>query len=168
LDLSKIESGVGLARTPCRLESIVSDAIQSASFQAELRKISLTAVVAPALRPVLGDPARLRQVVENLLSNALKYTLAGGSVTVRAWQDGNRTAVAIQDTGIGIPREALPYLFGKFYRVPGPQMSTVPGTGLGLAIVKTIMEQHEGQVWVESELGKGSTFAFSVPACEES
>jgi PAS domain S-box-containing protein len=167
LDLGKIEAGVGEVRGSCQMEELVRAAVDTASFQAELRQIGLTSTVPDTLPPVLGDRGLLRQVLSNLISNALKYTLAGGSVAVRAWEDKGRVCVDVRDTGVGVPRQALPRLFEKFYRVPRPETEHIPGTGLGLAIVKAIVEGHGGQLWVESEVGEGSTFGFCLPQYEE-
>ncbi len=163
LDLGKIESGVEAVQVPCRLEELVAEAVEAASFQAQSRGVAVQAAVPRLSRTVHGNPLRLRQVLDNLLGNALKYTPAGGSVTVQAWEREDRVLVTVQDSGIGIPPEALPRVFEKFYRVPGAGTSQAPGTGLGLAIVKAIVEQHGGQVWAESQPGKGSTFGFFLP-----
>jgi PAS domain S-box-containing protein len=167
LDLGKIEAGVGEVRIPCQLEELLAAVVETASFQAELRQIELRAQCPETLPPVLADRGRLRQVLNNLIGNALKYTKAGGSIKVRAWTESGQVCVAVQDTGLGIPQAALPNLFGKFYRVPRPENEFIPGSGLGLAIVKAIIEGHGGQLWVESEVGEGSTFGFALAACEE-
>lgn len=166
LDLGKIEAGVEADRVPCRIDKIVHEALEGASISAEIRKLTLRGDLATVERPVLGDPKQLRRALENLISNAIKYTSEGGTVTVRLHQEGKQVIVEVQDTGIGIPRDALPRLFEKFYRVPSVKTSETPGTGLGLAIVKAIIEQHGGQVWVESEVDRGSTFGFSLPLHE--
>ncbi len=163
LDLGKIESGVEVFWEPCDLADLTAQAVEGARFQAGECQIDLRAEIAPLLRPVLGNPIRLRQVLDNLIQNALKYTPAGGMVTVRAREKENRVVVTVEDSGIGIPREALPRVFEKFYRVPHPGAPRTAGIGLGLAIVKAVVEQHSGQVWVESEPGQGSTFGFSIP-----
>jgi PAS domain S-box-containing protein len=163
LNLGKIETGVEIKRVPCQLEEVIREAVDAASFQAQMRELSLRCEVAGPLPMVLGDPLRLRQVLDNLLSNGLKYTPAGGSVTIHARHGSGSVIVEVEDTGLGIPREAQPRLFAKFYRVNAPDTENIPGTGLGLAIVKAIVEQHGGHVWVRSEVGKGSTFGFSLP-----
>ena len=167
LDLGKIEAGLDSVRVPCQLGSIISEAVDAARFQAQSGTVALAWEVSSLSRPVLGNPVRLRQALDNLISNALKYTPAGGAVTVRAWEKEDRTVVTVQDNGIGIPREALPRIFEKFYRAPLPEKIKAAGTGLGLSIVKAIVEQYQGQVWVESELGRGSTFGFSLPCYDE-
>jgi signal transduction histidine kinase/CheY-like chemotaxis protein len=163
LDLGKIEAGVEIAHAPCQLDDLIQKAVEGALFHAESKDLTVTTELPPQVPPVLGDAGRLRQVMDNLISNAIKYTLPGGQIHIRLRHEADRITVQVQDTGIGIPREALPRVFGKFYRVTGAQVAKVPGTGLGLAIVKSIVEMHGGHVWVESEIGEGSTFGFSLP-----
>ena len=112
---------------------------------------------------VWADEDRVRQVLANLFSNAVKYSPNGGAICVKAYQDGGEVVVSVTDQGIGIPRDAIPKLFGKFFRVNQTQTKNIGGTGLGLALVKEIIEAHHGRVWVESALGEGSTFFFSLP-----
>ena len=167
LDLGKIESGVEAVREPCQLEYLIGEAVEAAAFPAQAAGVAIQAQIAPLGAPVFGNPVRLRQVVDNLIGNALKYTPAGGEIWVQAWQREAGVIVTVQDSGIGIPRDALPRIFEKFYRVPLRGESRPAGTGLGLAIVKAIVEQHGGTVWVESEMDKGSTFGFSLPCAEQ-
>jgi DNA-binding response OmpR family regulator len=116
-----------------------------------------------ALPPVMADKDRLIQILMNLVSNAHKYTPEGGWIRIRARPQGGMVRVEVQDTGIGIPPEALPRIFERFYRVDDPRVQETPGTGLGLSIVKALVELHGGQIGVESEVGKGSTFYFTLP-----
>ena len=110
---------------------------------------------------VLADPGRLEQVFVNLVDNAVKYTPAGGSVTLSAQTDGDRVTVAVKDTGIGIPSRDLPRIFERFYRVDSARSRDEGGTGLGLAIVKHIVQLLGGAVSVESS-GQGSTFYVTL------
>jgi len=112
---------------------------------------------------VWADEERIHQVLANVLSNAMKYSPNGGAICVEAHQIGAEVIVSVTDHGVGIPSEAIPKLFSKFFRVNQPETKNIGGTGLGLALVKEIVEAHQGRVWVESELGKGSTFFFSLP-----
>ena len=118
----------------------------------------------------LADPKRMTQVLSNLVGNALRYTLVGGTVAVRTGgeeAEGRTWAtVTVADTGMGIPEEELPYIFDRFFRGEKPRLMQVPGTGLGLAIVKEIVELHGGQVTVESKEGVGSTFIVWLPLAE--
>jgi signal transduction histidine kinase len=112
---------------------------------------------------VTADREKIREVLENLLSNAIKFTTKGG-ITISFEQTKNEVVVAVADTGIGIPATAIEKLFTKFYRVGQSPMIESEGTGLGLYIAKSLVELHQGKIWVESEVGKGSTFYFSLPA----
>ena len=109
------------------------------------------------------DPSAIHQVLANLLDNAVKYTPAGGSVAVGVVERETKLAVYVRDTGIGIDADHIPRLFERFYRVDKARSRELGGTGLGLAIVKHLVQAHEGTIWIESELGKGSTFWFALP-----
>jgi signal transduction histidine kinase len=136
---------------------------------AHKKGVELT-VERPQLEPlfVLGDPDRLEQVLLNLLSNAIRHTPEGGRITVRYQSVGRDLHVQVQDTGAGIPAEDLPHVFDRFYRVDKSRNRAKGGMGLGLSIVKGIIDRHGGQVWVESEEGKGTTFFFTVPVAMDS
>jgi signal transduction histidine kinase len=124
---------------------------------------TLQLTVPTGLPPVRLDPARIQQVVTNLLSNAIKFSPEGGTVTIGAAAEDDKVKVWVTDQGIGIPPEAMPNLFTKFFRVDNDETRKIGGTGLGLALIKEIVEAHGGHIWVESELGKGSTFSFTLP-----
>jgi signal transduction histidine kinase len=130
-------------------------------------KLFVRLAMSEPVAPVWADGDSIRQVVTNLLSNAIKYSPHGGEVTIGARQEGAEVIVWVADQGIGIPPAALPKLFSKFFRVDNEQTKKIRGTGLGLALVKEIIEEHQGRVWVESELGKGSTFFFSLPVATQ-
>jgi signal transduction histidine kinase len=112
---------------------------------------------------VTGDEDRLLQVFDNLLGNAIKFSPDGGNIVVGVQDGGDRLQVSVSDQGIGIPRDQHERIFERFYQVDGSAQRRYGGAGLGLAIVKRIVEDHGGQVWVESEPGRGSTFYFTVP-----
>jgi two-component system phosphate regulon sensor histidine kinase PhoR len=109
-----------------------------------------------------GDKSRLRQVVTNLIDNAIKYTQPGGAIVCRIRPVRNQCEIVVEDTGCGIPAEHLSRVFERFYRVDRDRSREVGGTGLGLAIAKHIVEAHGGTLVVKSEVGKGSTFSFNV------
>ena len=115
---------------------------------------------------VHADPARLAQILINLLSNAYKYTPRGGHIRVRAWLQDGTVHCAVSDTGIGISPEEQASLFTKFFRSEDPAVRETPGTGLGLCIVKSLTELQGGQVEVESRVGEGTTFTFTVPVAQ--
>ncbi|HBY45050.1 MAG TPA: two-component sensor histidine kinase, partial [Chloroflexi bacterium] len=127
------------------------------------RELVLTANDALTVR---GDAERLRQLIWNLVENALRYTPAGGTVTVSLRRRGPVAELTVADTGIGIPPEHLPHLFERFYRVDTGRSRAVGGTGLGLSIVRQITEAHGGQVRVRSTPGIGSTFTVALPVTE--
>jgi signal transduction histidine kinase len=116
---------------------------------------------------VRGDRARLKQVIVNLLDNAIKYTPQGGQVRLRVRSEGAHAVLDVSDTGIGIPAEALPHLFKRFFRVDGSRSREQGGAGLGLAIVKSICAAHGAEVEVLSTPGKGSTFRVRQPLAAE-
>lgn len=126
------------------------------------KQIHLSIDVPETLPKVLIDSDSLEQVIVNLLENAIKYTPPGGSITLDATLEGAQLLVRVKDTGIGIPKDAIPRLFERFYRVDKARSRDVGGTGLGLSIVKHILEKHGQSVWVESELGEGSIFTFTL------
>jgi signal transduction histidine kinase len=135
---------------------------------AERAELALAAEITPDMPKVIGDPDQLRRVLDNLLGNALKFTPAGGSLSVRLWPDGNGEkkdiVLEVADTGIGIPADKLDRIFDRFYQVDGSSKRQYGGVGLGLALVKEIVEAHDGQVSVESVVGEGSTFRVKLPA----
>jgi PAS domain S-box-containing protein len=163
LDLAKIEAGIDMAMSPCRLEEIVTGAMDSLKDNAGLKGLLLHAEIEEGLPEVLANAGRLRQVVCNLVDNAIKYTSAGGSIRVHLGRHDQEVVFSVTDTGPGIAPQDQQQLFQKFYRVPTTATDDIPGTGLGLALVRSIVEQHRGHVWVRSALGQGSTFAFALP-----
>jgi len=112
---------------------------------------------------VKADDLRVRQVVINLVSNAIKYSPQGGDVDVTAVQQDRQVQVAVRDQGLGIPKEKQAHLFEMFYRAHGEERGGLTGMGLGLYLSRYLVEAHGGRIWVESEEGKGSTFYFALP-----
>ena len=164
LDLGRIEFGVGLQVGSIPVLDILERVTGSLQMQAKQKGISL-GVEIPKDMPhaIEADEALLHQALYNLVENALKYTPQNGEVTIHLQTDPSALTFAVQDSGIGIPEKDLPRLFEKFYRGTNREALAQRGTGLGLAIVKSIAERHGGDVWVESELGKGSTFYLQIP-----
>jgi two-component system sensor histidine kinase BaeS len=128
-----------------------------------MRGVNLGIDVAPGLPAVDADPARVGQILRNLLSNALDFTPRGGQVTVHAKHVGHEVRVEVEDSGRGITADHLPYVFERFYRIDPSRTRSTGGAGLGLTIVKNLVEAHGGRVWVRSTPGTGSTFGFSLP-----
>ncbi len=166
LNISRIEAGiVQIERESVDFKALIARAVDSLEPQAREKQISLITKPAEVDLTVEGDTDMLYQVVLNLLSNAVKYTPDGGRVTVAADSDNLTRCVvfSVSDTGLGIPPDAIPKLFDKFYRVENYKR-VAKGTGLGLSLCKHIVETlHHGQVGVESELGMGSKFWVSIP-----
>ena len=166
LDLSRLESrSVEFRPQPVSLPEVAETVILLFRAKAEGKGLKLSSSFPAGLPPVLADEAMLRQVFINLLDNAVKYT-PSGEIRVRAFPDAaaGRVVVEVSDTGIGIPRQHLGRIFERFYRVDRARSRELGGTGLGLSIVRHIVELHGGRVEVESEVGVGSTFRFSLPA----
>lgn len=171
LDLARIEAGrLRLERSVFHFGALMSDLAASVSEAARRKGLTLAIEIEEPLPPVCGDPVRLKQLVLNLLDNAIKYTPAGGSVRLRTWPD--RTAdgmplvrLAVVDSGVGIGHEDRERIFLLFEQVDPSLTRGQPGTGLGLALVRRILDLHGGRVWVESDgLGSGSAFHVELPA----
>ncbi len=145
------------------LPALVRDAVELASRRAEAAGVELVTEL-DAVDRCVGDRDRLAQVLDNLLSNALKFTPPGGRVVVRLASDGSRARIEVADTGMGIAAEDVSQLFDRFYRARNATGRSIPGLGLGLTIVRTIVEGHGGTVSVSSESGRGSTFTVLLPA----
>jgi two-component system phosphate regulon sensor histidine kinase PhoR len=167
LDLGRIEAGFDVRKEVVPLAAIISYAVDSLRGRATEKSQQLTVEVAEDLPQVLGNPVRLRQMLNNLLTNAIKYTPPSGQLTVSARAEGGQIILQVTDNGPGIPPADQPYIFDKFYRASNTPLDT-PGTGLGLAIVKSIAENHLGRVWVESALGQGTTFTIVLPTIDHS
>lgn len=174
LTSSKAEDG-RLTSYPAVVElgEIIEQVAEAGRFRAKEKKLTLNYVVSSdpgvdrgkVVRPFyysFVDPNRVREVLQNLIDNAIKYTLEG-SITIKLTGNPSVIQIQIQDTGQGIPAEDIPHLFQKFYRVDSSLTRTVGGTGLGLFISKRIIELYNGRIWVESQVGKGSTFFINLP-----
>jgi two-component system phosphate regulon sensor histidine kinase PhoR len=164
LDLRKIEQG----GAPLYLDDVEMGAVIRASLErltlfAERQAVSLHADVADEPLWIRGDDDRLGQLLVNLLHNAIKFSPAGGDVTVRARSAETEVVVSVEDQGLGIPRADLDRVFERFYKVDKARVRGKGGTGLGLAIARHIVEGHGGRIWVESEEGRGATFSFAIP-----
>ena len=165
LSVNKIERDqLSVTVEPSDYLTVLSKAIDDLQNQAKVKNITLT--LAPLKRPlpkVLLDQIRIVEIINNLISNAIKYTPAGGRVEVSLGVTPQEVITTVSDTGMGIPKEAMPHLFNKFFRVSNTAQKAQKGTGLGLYIAKSIVEKLNGKIWVESELGKGSKFHFTLP-----
>ncbi len=164
LTLSRLESpSFTLDLAPLNLIGLLEECILQVSDLAEERKLSLSLNALPGLPRLTADRARLKQVVLNLLDNAIKYTPRGGEIVVSARSADGRVECSVQDTGEGIPPDDLPHIFDKLYRARRLRGRPVEGSGLGLTIAQQIIHAHGGDISAQSELGKGSTFTFTLP-----
>jgi signal transduction histidine kinase len=164
--LSRLDAGEAQAEyNPFDLAELTTTTAEQMALMAEDKKIIITCdTVQPV--PVKGDRARLKQVVVNLLDNAIKYTPDGGTVHLKVAAVNSHAIIEISDTGIGIPLESLPHVFDRFFRVDQARSRRPDGAGLGLAIVHSICQAHGGEVTAESVIGKGSRFCVSLPLAE--
>lgn len=163
LDLSKIEAGkMELNFEEVELEPIIKGVMSTAIALVKDKPVTLQQDMPENLPIVWADPTRIRQIILNLVSNACKFT-DEGQVTVHTRADHERVTISVSDTGIGIPEENLGHVFEEFTQVDASTTRKVGGTGLGLPISRHFVEMHKGQIWVESKLGYGSTFHFSIP-----
>jgi two-component system phosphate regulon sensor histidine kinase PhoR len=169
LNISRIESGlVKINKQPQSLTVVLKDALEVIAPQARLKGLSIVEKLTPVFYQTLADKDMLYQAVLNLMSNAVKYTPQGGTITVETEVDeaGGRVVGRIRDTGAGIPPKDLPFVFDKFYRVEANN-HMAKGTGLGLSLVRHIIETvHQGRIVVDSQVGKGSCFGFELELCK--
>jgi signal transduction histidine kinase len=163
LDLARIEAGITLQLAPVSLIMLLQECYDSFAVLAERKQITLGVVVPAEDCTMTIDLQQFNRVMNNLLTNAIKYTPEGGQVQIGAQVEPDRVIISVADTGLGIPEEDMPRLFDRFFRVRQATHMQVEGTGLGLSITKAIVEQHQGQILVESRLGQGSTFSVVLP-----
>ena len=167
-ELALAEAGqLRLVRESVDLAEVVQQAVHSFQPQADAKGLAIETELPPGLPAVNADRQRVGQVLRNLLRNAVAYTPAGGQITVSARLVGAEVEVAVRDTGVGIAPEHLPYIFERFYRADRSRTRSTGGAGLGLTIVKQLVEAHGGHVDVESQVGAGSTFLFTLPVASE-
>jgi len=165
LDLGRIEAGFDTRKEIVPLGAIINYAIEGLRSRLAEKDQDLVTEIAQKLPTVLGNPVRLRQLMGNLIGNAIKYTPAHGKIKVHADAEEGQIIIQISDNGPGIPTTDQPYIFDKFYRGSNIPMD-IPGTGLGLAIVKSIVDNHQGRIWVDSTIGQGTTFTVVLPVTE--
>jgi signal transduction histidine kinase len=164
LDIEKLQMGGALSakRTTCDLAQILIQATELLQNEAAEKNVSITRSIEFEHLPIYADCHQLERIIMNLLSNAVKYTPQGGQIRVALQKNGNWASIDFVDTGYGIPEHELPYIFERFRRVE-EHMEKATGSGLGLAITKALVEEHHGEVMVESTIGKGSTFTIRLP-----
>jgi PAS domain S-box-containing protein len=166
LDIGSIEAGIDTRREFVQLEGILRYTIDMLHGQIKAKQLKIKTDIGSALPPLRANPIRLRQVLDNVVGNAIKYSPVGGEIFISIHAEGSQVILQVTDQGPGIPPADQPHIFDKFYRATniGPD---VEGSGLGLAIVKNIVENHQGRIWVESTVGKGSSFFIVIPVGAE-
>lgn len=165
LDLSKIEAGrMELHRGSFDLPAAIESAMVLVKERASRHGIELQSHVDDRVGEFVGDERKVKQIILNLLANAIKFTHEGGRVSVWALREQDAVKISVQDTGVGIAREDLDRVFDEFQQVGSEEDQMQEGTGLGLTLTRTFVEMHGGEIWVESEPGAGSTFTFTLPA----
>ena len=164
LKLARIEAGkLELEFSPVGVIEFIERCAETALMKASRKQITLDIEIPPGLPPVRGDASLLRDVLQNLVDNAIQYTPPGGRICVSARVNSNEMVIEVLDTGIGIPLVDQERIFERFYRVDAARSREAGGTGLGLSIAKHIIDAHDGRLWVESTVGEGSRFSFSIP-----
>ncbi|MFH1507546.1 MAG: GAF domain-containing sensor histidine kinase [Candidatus Omnitrophota bacterium] len=166
LDITRLESGrVTMKKGTYNLKSLVENTVDLLSVQLKNKNLTLSSNIPPDINVVV-DKSQIERVFVNLIGNAIKFTPAEGTISLTTRPAEKFIQVNISDSGIGIPKEAQEVIFEEFYRVDNPINDKVKGTGLGLSLVKNIIEAHQGLIWVESQVTKGSTFSMLLPTVE--
>ena len=165
LDMSRVEAGVLRVEVePTHLRPLIEET--AGEFQMMTHTYQFLVKLPPSLPAVMADPRRTRQVLRNLVENAVKYAPEGGPITISARVMPSSVQISVADQGIGIEAEQLENFFDRFYQVDSASTRKVGGSGLGLSICKAIVEAHGGRIWAESQLGIGSTFHFTLPQAD--
>jgi len=168
LDISRIEAGqLKIVLQPTSIEKVLQDSYETYRRGIEEKNFSFSLKIDKKVPLVIADESRVKQVIDNLISNATKFTQPNGFINMLVDDLGDFVLVSVSDNGVGIKKEDQDKIFSMFYQVDSSLTRKVGGTGLGLAISKAIIEMHGGRIWVESEPNKGSTFRFLLPRYRE-
>lgn len=163
LDISWLDAGMALELAECDLAAVIREVVEMLRDSAEQRSIRIHMQLDDHLGLIQADPQRLVQVMDNLISNGIKYNRDGGQVWIQAQRETDRVVVRVRDSGMGISPEDQPRVFERFFRSREGVALKIEGSGLGLAISRAIVHKHGGHIWLESTLGQGTTFSFSLP-----
>jgi signal transduction histidine kinase/CheY-like chemotaxis protein len=165
-DLKFLETGqLALVPTELSLPQLVADVVQQLSPLATYKGLAIITSIQSNLTQILADGPKLQVVLNNLVSNAITFSATGGQIRIQATAKGGALHIAVHDKGTGIPQEEWEWIFKPFYQVESSLRREHGGMGIGLALSKNLVELHGGRIWVESEIGQGSTFHFTIPAC---
>jgi two-component system phosphate regulon sensor histidine kinase PhoR len=165
LDLGRIEAGFDTHRENVRLDQLIRYSADGFKMRLSEKNYNFQLLLPENFPVIRGNPTELRQMLDNMLDNMIKYTPRGGDLTIQCKLDDRKLMIMFIDSGVGIPSADIPFIFDKFYRASNANNET-PGTGLGLAIVKSIVENHQGRIWAESKVGKGTTFTILLPIAD--
>jgi signal transduction histidine kinase len=163
VDLSWIEAGMPMEHVPVELAHLTREAIRELAGEAQRRQITIVNSIPNELPTVMGDPARLKQTIFNLLDNAIRYSHAGGNVVIHAWHQDQEVHYTVADRGIGIAEDEQDKIWDRLWRSNDERVRDIPGGGIGLSFAQTIIGRHGGRISVTSKLNEGSTFSFSLP-----
>jgi len=166
VSLAWLEAGMPMQHVPMQMDTIILNAISTCSPQARQKQITIATSIQNPMPPVMGDPGRLRDVLEVLLTNAITYSEPERLIVVHAWGDEREAYCSIADQGFGISDEEIHLIFDRMYRSKDERVRAIPGGGLGLTLARRIITRMGGDIWVSSNLGKGSTFTFCLPAAQ--
>jgi two-component system phosphate regulon sensor histidine kinase PhoR len=165
LDLGRIEAGLDTTKEIIDIAELSREALVCVEGSAQNAKVHFEGSIMKDMGFVFGDPIRLRQMIGNLLDNAIKYSKPGGRIEFDAHSEDEQIILRVSDDGPGIPRDEQPFLFERFFRASNVP-DEIPGTGLGLSIVKSILDNHNGRIWVDSRMGEGTTFTVVLPKAQ--
>ncbi len=168
LSLSRIKAAREIPKTEVKLSEVIGQVFEELQPHVLEKKLVLEQKLPAALPAIYGNAEAIHELLGNLVANAVKYTLVDGRVEVSASNTDDKILVKVQDNGVGIPVEAVGHIFEEFYRADNVKAEAIEGTGLGLSIVKQILDTHSGEIWVESEQDKGTTFSFTLPIAGQS
>jgi two-component system, OmpR family, phosphate regulon sensor histidine kinase PhoR len=163
VDLTWIESGMPMERVPVHLDKIIRDVVEELAGEAEQKRITFAVSTQQPMPPVIGDPARIRQVVYNLIYNALLYSQPEQPIAIHAFEDGREVRCSVADRGMGIKENEVEQIFDRLYRAQDDMVRNLPGGGIGLTMARAILKRHGGTIRAESVYGQGSTFIFTLP-----
>ncbi|MBN2470267.1 MAG: HAMP domain-containing histidine kinase [Anaerolineae bacterium] len=166
VDLAWIEAGMPLEHVPVQLHHVINSVVEELATFARVRGLTIAVSTQDPLPIVMGDPLRLRQMIYQLLHNAILYSNAEQTVAIHAWQDAEQVFCSVADQGIGVLPSELDLIFDRMYRSNDEQVRNLPGGGLGLTMARTIVDRHGGSITVESTYGEGSTFTVALPLAE--
>jgi PAS domain S-box-containing protein len=166
LDLSRIENGrLQLNKSPTILNPLIEETISAMRIRSDKHQLIHKLANMPLMASV--DPQRIEEVLRNLIDNAMKYSPDGGNITIEGYEQSSEIVLVVHDEGIGIPADEVDKVFERFYRGSNTNVRTISGTGLGLAVCQGIIKAHDGRIWAESALSKGSSFYITLPATSQ-